>query len=582
MKRNKLRIKIFILFFALTSFLAFTTAFAATIRVPNEQPTIQAGIDAAVDGDTVLVADGTYTGVGNKNIDFKGKAITVESENGAENCIIDCEGDGRGFYFHQSEGYTSVLSALSITNGHVFGSDDGGGIYCYRSSPTIKDCIISSNNSDYSGGGISLSSSSAIINNCIIKLNKSEEDGGGLYLSSSSPEITNCTINSNISKGIGGGIVCYYSSSPEIISSNIINNEAYSDGGGIYCLWSSSPNIDNCLIQGNISRGDGGGIKCYNDSSPTISSCNIIENEAYNEGGGIYCRTSSPNIAQCTISKNSARSYGGGVYARECHSKISNCLIIGNEGFKGGGIYCSNDTSLKILNCTIGINTAEVNGGGISGYSSESIKNSIMWSNSPDEIYDSYGDGPTITYSDIQGGYTGEGNINSNPQFISETDYHLSSLSPCIDTGTSNGAPNTDIDGNSRPQGNGYDMGAYESDQSGGARPTANAGTDQEVFDSITLDGSGSTAPEGSITSYLWSLKYQGNATYDRTSTGVSPTVSDLQPGFYDVTLTVTDKRGLTDTDTMLFSAMGINCDFNGDGDVDGSDLQIFSTKYGK
>ena len=107
MERNKLCVtKIFILFFALTLIFGFSTAFAATIRVPADQPTIQAGIDAAVDGDTVLVADGTYTGEGNQDIDFKGKAITVQSENGAENCIIDCEDYSvRGFYLYPITGY---------------------------------------------------------------------------------------------------------------------------------------------------------------------------------------------------------------------------------------------------------------------------------------------------------------------------------------------------------------------------------------------------------------------------------------------------------------------------------------------
>ena len=136
-----------ILFISTLSFILFSSiAFGATINVPGDQPTIQAGIDAASDGDTVLVADGTYTGEGNKNLDFKGKAITVQSENGAESCIIDCENEGRGFYFHTGEGVDSVVSGFTITNGRPTGATlHSGGIYCSSSSPTITNCIISNN-----------------------------------------------------------------------------------------------------------------------------------------------------------------------------------------------------------------------------------------------------------------------------------------------------------------------------------------------------------------------------------------------------------------------------------------------------
>jgi hypothetical protein len=103
---------------------AVSTSPAATIRVPADQPTIQAGIDAAAEGDTVLVADGTYTGDGNRDIDFTGKAIVVKSENGPENCVIDCQGSvddpHRGFIFQNGEVHTSILQGFTITNGHVY------------------------------------------------------------------------------------------------------------------------------------------------------------------------------------------------------------------------------------------------------------------------------------------------------------------------------------------------------------------------------------------------------------------------------------------------------------------------------
>ncbi|NQT19752.1 MAG: right-handed parallel beta-helix repeat-containing protein [Planctomycetes bacterium] len=154
--------------------------------------TIQAAIDAACDGDTVIVRDGTYTGAGNRDLDFGGRAITVRSENGPENCTIDAQGNSsephRGFYFHSGEGEDSVVDGFTITGGY---SVEGGGIRCDDSSPTITNNTITANTAQRSSGG-------------------------AIYCSdNSSPAITNNTIANNTSDG-GGGICCYDTSSPTI------------------------------------------------------------------------------------------------------------------------------------------------------------------------------------------------------------------------------------------------------------------------------------------------------------------------------------------------------------------------------
>jgi parallel beta-helix repeat protein len=374
---------------------------------------IQDAIDAAVDGDTVLVDDGTYT----ENINFLGKAITVISVNGPESTIIDGNASGSVVTFDSGEGTNSVLSGFTICNGVA---DNGGGIYCDNSSPTITNCTISGN--------------SAV------------SEGGGIYCTESSPTITNCTISGN-SADRGGGIYCYGYSSPTITNCTINDNSAW-DGGGIHCEVYSSPTITNCTISGNSAEGwngDGGGISCWQESSPTITNCIISGNSAVSDGGGIYCTESSPTITNCTISGNSA-----------------------DEGV-GGGISCCYDSSPIITNCTISDNSAVSEGGGIYCVweSSPTVVNSILWGDSPDEIYLEYDSTIDITYSDIEGGWAGVGNIDADPLFVGDGDYHLTANSPCIDAGTDNitnypTLPTDDIDGDARPQGAGYDMGSDE------------------------------------------------------------------------------------------------------------------------
>jgi len=174
---------------------------AVELYVPSEYGTIQAAIDDANDGDAVIVADGTYTGVGNKNLDFSGRAITVRSENGPEFTIIDCEGEGRGLYFHSTEDQNSVVDGFTITNGKAFSIDtiaeDGGGVLCFESSPKIVNCTFRNNDGPNNGGGVSLINSSALVSNCLFEKNQGGHHGGALSTSASSALIKDCQFIEN-------------------------------------------------------------------------------------------------------------------------------------------------------------------------------------------------------------------------------------------------------------------------------------------------------------------------------------------------------------------------------------------------
>ena len=168
----------------------------------GDYPTIQQGIDAAESGDTIIVADGIYTGQGNREIDFKGKAVTLRSEKGPANCIIDCQDTGRGFYFHRSENTGSVVEGFTIRNGHVAGGN-GGAIYCQNSGPTIKNCIFTANTAD-AGGAICNSAGSPKIANCTFTGNSAATGGAFFETDAGAAEITDSIFRDNAGGQIYG------------------------------------------------------------------------------------------------------------------------------------------------------------------------------------------------------------------------------------------------------------------------------------------------------------------------------------------------------------------------------------------
>jgi len=326
--------------------MATSPTLAVTNNVPAEFGSIQVGLNASAPGDTVLVQPGTYF----ENIVWpQVSGIKLIAAGDTSDTFIDASQDGRVITI-TSEGLidtTTLIQGFTIRNGSI--DDDGGGIYCYLSSPTISNCAITGN-SAYSGGGIYCSlSSSPSISNSIISENSTAEygSGGGIYCFQSNPTISNCMINDN-TVGLhanGGGTYCYHSN-PTIINSSISGNSA-SRGGGIYA-GGSSLSISHCVITGNTTTSGGGGIY-YTASNDTISNCTISGNSAGNGiGGGIKCTSfSGPTIINCTITDN----IGDGIRVGTSLPRIKYCDFYNNSGGNFNGVTINPD-----LGVIVGIN----------------------------------------------------------------------------------------------------------------------------------------------------------------------------------------------------------------------------------
>jgi len=176
------------------------TASAEILQVPRQHLSIQSALDAAQSGDTVLVAPGIYEGPANRNLDFRGKALSVIARAGPSATVLDCGGRGRGFRFRSGEDASCLVRGFTIKDGRALGfgaAGKGGGIYCAGSSPRVEDCVILSCEAQFGGGLGAEWDARPLLAGCVFRSNRARLDGGGLYLSGGGGMLRDCRLLAN-------------------------------------------------------------------------------------------------------------------------------------------------------------------------------------------------------------------------------------------------------------------------------------------------------------------------------------------------------------------------------------------------
>ncbi|MBN2592627.1 MAG: hypothetical protein JXA81_03895, partial [Sedimentisphaerales bacterium] len=414
---------------------------------------------------------------------------TDDSETGPGGVMWSC-GYGSGLYNFEG---SPTITNCTFSNNWV--SASGGGMYNETGNPTLTNCVFRGNSSEYVGGGMYNMNSNPTLTNCVFTYNYTGINGGGMYNLYSNTILTNCTFSENYSANEGGAMDNEYSNST-LINCTFFANSTCIAGGGM-CNGGTYQETFNLIVTDctfiENSAMWGGGLSNH-VVSPKLTNCNFSGNSAIDGGGGIHNSTSDPIITNCIFNFNSAKC-GGAIESRYSSPNIINCIFSSNTAIYGGATH-NVESNLNIINCTFAQNSTQY-GNTISCDSSPrqgtspsnfELKNCILW-NGGNGIWNNDASTFDITYSNVQGGWSGVGNIDVDPLFVQpgywanandpnvvwvDGDYHLKSqagrwdpssqswifddvTSPCIDAGD----PNMPVGEEPMPNGCIINMGAY-------------------------------------------------------------------------------------------------------------------------
>ena len=369
-------------------------------RVPEEYANVQAAIDAAASGDEVVISPGSYA----ESVDLLGKEITLrgsapEDDEVVMATVLSAAGAAHVLSLTRGEGPT--LEGLTIT-----GATEGG-IYCANeAAPLIRRCLIRHNRA-YRGAGLSCGTGAAPqIEDCVIAYNQADFQGGGLFFEQASVQLARTLLTHNRS-GSGAALWC---------------NEATLDATDL-------------RVEHNDAEKRGGAFRCV-ATALTIARSHFALNRAGLNGGALRFSSSNALVIACTLDGNWAGEDGGGIYSYHA-PRFLNCLLVNNSaGNRGGAVFASYGAELLFRNCTLVDNDAPEGAAVFSRREAQTtLIGSVLW----DHGDTPFGGEPiAISYSDVQGGHEGDGNIDALPQFLDWQEFsHLPGpLSPCIDAGT--------------------------------------------------------------------------------------------------------------------------------------------------
>jgi len=440
---------------------------------------LQTALSQAVDGDTLYLAQGTYTGTGGavitvtKSITLYGGwdgTTTTPVVRDPDTYPTTLNGEDMRRVVYIDEHAAPVIDGFIITGGNATGlgggqfagSDAGGGIYSLNASPTIQNNIITNNVASTQpdvralGGGIYIKSdtTSAVVRYNRILSNTAgiairQGDGGGLFIDSAGDVLSN-TFRDNVAcrncdRSNGGGVYVGWTTTEIVITQNQFENNQARWGGGIMLIWSAVEVNENTII-GNTATQFGGGLYGWYDRGSNINANVIMSNTASSLAGGL------------------------GVYITqgpEATWLVNNIIAHNQAGSAGGAVFAYSDWNLSAITVTHNTMVSNGTGIGIGDNMTATLVNNIVVSHTigitvtaPDgNVFADH----TLFWGNADDGIRGANPVDSDPAFVNTNvgDYHIGPDSGAIDAGVDAGVA-TDIDGDPRPIGPGYDIGADE------------------------------------------------------------------------------------------------------------------------